>query len=227
MNVVILAAGKGTRLCSTDHLPKPLTSLENGQTLLGRQLECLAEFVPLSSVIVVVGYHKEAIMERYPELLYVVNPQFESENTSKSLLKALRHCQGDVLWLNGDVVFHPSVIDAALATRDTAMVVNAGPVGDEEVKYRADDHGYIVEVSKRVEDADGEALGINYVSESDLPLLADELEKCAANDYFEKGIEGCIARGMHVRSVVVGRDDCTEVDFPEDLQRANTLLQGW
>jgi choline kinase len=226
MKVVILAAGKGSRL-GHGHLPKTLTPLVDDLTILGHQLQSLGRYLSLSNVIVVVGYHKEEIMERYPDLLYVYNPSFAEENTSKSLLRALRKCDEDVLWINADVVFHDSVLDPVFALKKTGMVVNVGRVGEEEVKYRTDGKGRIVEVSKKVEWAEGEAVGINFVTKADLGQLCEQLVACEAQDYFEKALEGCIVEGMEVRSIPIDASLCTEVDFPEDLIRANGLIKKW
>ncbi len=226
MKVVILAAGKGSRLGDPD-LPKPLTELANGKSLLGLQLEHLSQSVSLDDVLVVVGFHKERIMDQFPDLLYVYNPDFAQENTSKSLLRALRKVQEDVLWLNGDVVFHPSVLKSVLSFKKTCMLVNRGPVAEEEVKYRCDPQGHIVEVSKQVAAPEGEALGINFFKSADLALLRAQLELCAPNDYFEKAIEFGIEEDLEVWPVVIDDALCTEVDFPEDLERANRLITSW
>lgn len=226
MRVVILAAGKGSRLGQGD-LPKPLTMLSTGKSILEQQLDHLRPHVSLEQVLIVVGYHQEAIIAQFSEPKYLENPCYAEENTSKSLLKALKVCHEDVLWMNGDVVFHPSVLKAVLDAPKTSMVVNVGQVGEEEVKYRKDAQGLILEVSKQVENPHGEALGINYVSQKDLPLLIQELEKCAPGDYFERGIEGCIESGMQVWSVPVDVSLCAEIDFPEDLEKANAMLQRW
>lgn len=223
MKVVILAAGKGSRLGQKG--PKPLTLLINGKSILENQLDLLKQYVSVDDILVVVGYQKEKIIDEFPELLYVYNSNFTSTNTSKSLLAALKKCSEDVLWLNGDVVFFPSVIEAVLKSPRTSMVVNVGAVGEEEVKYHQDANGRILEVSKHVKNPQGEALGINYFSASDLPRLRQSLEKCSDGDYFERGIEYCIEDGMSVWSVPVEHDLCTEVDFPEDLIRANTMLR--
>lgn len=226
MKVVILAAGKGSRL-GPDVLPKPLTKLATGQSILAHQLENISLYTSLNNVIVVVGYHKEEMMEKFPDLLYVYNPHFAKENTSKSLLRALEKCDEDVLWMNGDVVFHPSVLKPMLDPPKTSMMVNIGKVGEEEVKYRQDRNGKIIEVSKKIEHPKGEALGINYVAHRDLIPFRRQLEHCQPGDYFEKAIEKCIEEGMAVWSVPVAHDLCTEVDFPEDLERANAMLQSW
>lgn len=226
MKIVILAAGKGSRL-SDASLPKPLTRLVTGKSILESQLEVLQRFISLDHVIVVVGYHKEEILERFPSLMFVYNPHFSRENTSKSLLRALNKIDEDVLWLNGDVVMHPSVIENILAFSKTSMVVNVGSVGEEEVKYCLDDENRIVEVSKKISHPKGEALGINFWERKDLELFRKNLEQCLDTDYFERGIELCIEQGMSVWSIPVARNLCTEIDFPEDLEKANQLLLEW
>lgn len=226
MKVVILAAGKGSRLGEVD-VPKPLTRLISGKSILEHQLDNLARYISLDHVVVIVGYHKEQIMDSFPDLLFVYNSNYAHENTAKSLLRALKKIDEDVLWLNGDVVMHPSVVEAILRKRRTSMVVNVGPVGEEEVKYKTDGDGRILAVSKQVNDPQGEALGINFFERKDVVPFCEKLERCTDKDYFERGIEMCIQDGMPVWGVVVDPLLCAEIDFPEDLDRANRMLQEW
>lgn len=226
MRVVILAAGMGYRLGDAD-VPKPLTQLSNGKSILELQIETLSHYLPVDQIVLVVGYRKEEFMEKFPNLQFVYNAHYAKENTAKSLLRALRHFHEDVLWINGDVVFHPNVLEEVIAFKKSCMVVNKGPVGEEEVKYRQDASGRILEVSKQVLNPQGEALGINFFKAQDAELLKRNLEKCDDPDYFEKGIESGIQQGMEVWSVSVTHGFCTEVDFPEDLKRANQMIQSW
>ena len=223
MKAIILAAGKGSRL-GDPNIPKPLTQLNNGKSILGLQLEHLSGVMSLDDVIVVVGFHKEMIMEAFPDLSYVYNPSFAAENTSKSLLRAIKKVHEDLLWLNGDVVFNPSVLRKVLQEPKTSMLVNQAPVAEEEVKYALDFDGKIIEISKAVKNPVGEALGINFMRMQDLEALRSGLEECQDQDYFEKGIQIAINKGLSVWPVVVDADSCTEVDFPEDLIRANRLV---
>lgn len=228
MKVIILAAGIGSRLDdSQHHLPKTLAKLTPEFSILGFQLHALSAYIPLDQVWVVVGYQKEAIMEAFPQLGYVYNPDFQKENTAKSLLRALRKVDDDVLWLNGDVVFRPAILEGMLQANRTAMMVNQTAVGEEEVKYRADAHGQIVEVSKQVSYPQGEALGINLFKQSDVIWLRESLEQCQARDFFEKGIEKGIQQGKIVWTFPVEPADCAEIDFPADLERAKKLISQW
>lgn len=234
MKVVILAAGKGSRLRShkgipsqSETVPKPLTLLDSGLSIMEHQLKNLSLYTSLNHVILVVGYHKEEFMEKFPNLLYVYNPDYAKENTSKSLLRALEKCDEDVLWMNGDVVFHPSILEKVLKDPKTRMIVNVGAVGEEEVKYRQDKDGKIIEISKHVNLPQGEALGINYIVKENLDLFRKQLALCQPGDYFERAIEACIENGVDFWSASIDSGLCTEVDFPEDLKRANAMLKSW
>lgn len=228
MQVVILAAGRGLRFGAKD-VPKALLQLENGKTILEMQVAQLEPHCSLQDICVLVGYQQALIRRAFPQITYVENPSFATENTAKSLLRAIEGApvDGDLLWLNGDVVFHPKVLQSLLSQQYSAMVVNRATVGEEEVKYRTDGRGRILEVSKQVCDGEGEALGINYFTARDLPRLKQELANCAPMDYFEAAVEQCIRQGTDVRAIEIAMSDCVEIDFPADLSVANQSLRFW
>lgn len=226
MKAVILAAGKGSRL-GDPYLPKPLTLLADGKSILQRQLEELLTLMPPQDIVVVVGFAKERIMAAFPQLTFVENPQFAEENTSKSLLRALRTLDDDILWLNGDVVCHPTILAQAAHFGQNGMVVNVGKVAEEEVKYNCSSNGTILHVSKELTDGLGEAVGINRLQRKDLALFCRCLEQCQPKDYFEKAIELAIAAGVSFWPLTVKTTHCVEIDFAEDLERANSLLKAW
>jgi choline kinase len=180
-------------------------------------------------VVTVIGFKLELIIESFPNNLYVYNESYDQTNTNRSLLKALRLSgPGGVIWLNGDVVFDPRVLDRVkeYIDRDESIIcVNTAVVGDEEVKYRVDTDGFVSELSKQVVDALGESVGINFVADKDKQLLIDGLAACADDDYFERGIEIMIdTHGTRVRPVDISDLFAVEVDFEEDLTRANSHL---
>jgi choline kinase len=229
--IVILAAGMGTRLGRA--LPKCLTELVDGRTIMGQQLGNVeAAFGKDAEVTIVVGYRAEEIVERYGDRAkFVYNEQYDQTNTSKSLLRALRaSSKGGVLWMNGDVVFDPAALVRAkeLIDRDQSFVtVNTSKVSDEEVKYTVGAEGFINELSKKVDlnRALGEAVGINYISGRDKAGFIRALDKVDAQEYFEGGLELSIRRdGILVEPMDISDLYAVEVDFAEDLERANHLF---
>lgn len=226
MKIIILAAGMGSRLGNP--FPKPLTPLKNGQTIMGRQLENIQNYFDIDDVTTVVGFKKDLIMERFPEVNYVYNPFFDRTNTSKSLLKALKKNKGkSILWFNGDVVFDEKLLSLLLEdiqNNCSFISVNTARVAVEEVKYTLK-NGFVDALSKEVKNGLGEAVGINFISAKDLELFIKHLEKCNANDYFEKALETAISEdGLQLKVVDISRYNCVEVDFKEDLQNANDII---
>ncbi len=228
IQAVILAAGMGTRLGRP--FPKPLTPLSDGRTIMEQQIDNLQQvFGPDVRITTVVGFKLDLILEAFPDVTYIYNEAYDQTNTNRSLLKALRlSTEGGVLWMNGDVVFDPQVLEKVsdLMEADTSFIcVDTAAVGDEEVKYTVDHDGYVDELSKQVVNARGEAVGINFVSASDKPTLIDRLSECSDADYFERGIELAISNdSMRVMPVDIGEFFAVEVDFEEDLTRANEYL---
>ncbi|MFN0280651.1 MAG: NTP transferase domain-containing protein [Kineosporiaceae bacterium] len=227
VQAVLLAAGMGTRLGRP--LPKPLTRLSDGRTIMQQQMDNLrAAFGDDHRVLVVVGFKHDIVMESFPDVAYAYNESYDQTNTNRSLLKALRITtpgQG-VLWMNGDVVFDPAILGAlepSIEADRTAVCVNTAATADEEVKYTVDARGLVREMSKSVgADALGEAIGINYVAGRDKALLVEHLAACEDQDYFERGLETAISvGGLEVVPVDITAHFAVEVDFPDDLDRAN------
>lgn len=226
---VILAAGMGTRLGRP--FPKPLTPLKDGRTIMAQQLDNVhAAFGQDASVMVVIGFKPEQVMGAAADSAsFVFNPEYEHTNTSKSLVRALRLSgTRGVLWMNGDVVFHPEVLTRvkALIEEDKSFVcVDTAATADEEVKYTVDADGFIEALSKTVTDALGEAVGINYISSTDKSAFAKRLHEVGDQDYFERGLELSIEQdGLQLTPVDISDLFAVEVDFDEDLDHANTFI---
>lgn len=224
VQVVILAAGMGTRLGRA--MPKPLTPLASGRPIMAHQIDSVRAVFGLEArITAVVGYKKEMIMDTFPWILFTYNDRYDTTNTSQSLLRALRaSAVGGVLWLNGDVVFDHRLLARLrplMRAGQSFVCVNTSAVGEEEIKYTRDADGMIDKLSKTVVDGEGEAVGINYVGPGDKAMLIEHLVACADQDYFERGLELAIEAGLQVQPVDISEFYAVEVDFEEDLARAN------
>lgn len=228
VQIVILAAGMGSRLGRS--LPKPLTALADGRSIMQQQHDNIrAAFGSSARITTVVGYRAEAIVDAFPAADYVYNDRYDQTNTSKSLLRALaKSPRGGVLWMNGDVVFDPHVLTRAASLIDddrSFVTVDTAKVSDEEVKYTVDAEGFIADLSKVVVGGVGEAVGINYISSRDKKAFQRQLQRVDDQDYFERGLELAIAEdGVRVEPLDISDLYAVEVDFAEDLERANLFV---
>ncbi|MFE1644755.1 NTP transferase domain-containing protein [Microbacterium sp. P01] len=228
LHTVILAAGMGSRLGRA--LPKPLTELSDGRTIMRQQHDNIrAVFGKSARITAVVGYRAETIVDAFPDADYVYNERYDQTNTSKSLLRALnRSGKGGVLWMNGDVVFDARILGRAieLIEREQSFVtVNTAKVSDEEVKYTVTGEGFVKELSKTVVGGIGEAVGINYIAAADKRAFIRQLGRVDDQDYFERGLELSIAEdGLRLQPLDISDLYAVEVDFAEDLERANLYV---
>ncbi len=228
LQTVILAAGMGSRLGRS--LPKSLTKLNDGRSIMGQQHDNIrAAFGRDARITTVVGYRAETIVEAFPQADYVYNDRYDQTNTSKSLLRGLSATgRGGVLWMNGDVVFDPRILGRAISFIDadrSFVAVNTSKVSDEEVKYTVAADGSIAELSKTVVGGVGEAIGINYISSREKRALIRQLHRVDDQDYFERGLELAILEdGVKLAPMDISDLYAVEVDFAEDLERANLYV---
>ena len=106
------------------------------------------------------------------------------------------------------------------------MAVNSAKVGDEEVKYKTNKSRYVIEISKEVKKPEGESVGIHKIPANEVPILIRYLSVCKDQDYFEKGLEMAIQNGIKVTPIDISDLNCIEIDFPEDLDAANNMIDN-
>lgn len=110
---VIAAAGMGTRIGLG--MPKCMIEIA-GTTLLTHLIESLRAHV--QTIYVAVGYREEMVIEycsRYHrDVILVRNPSYRETNTAVSAANCVRHVQGKVIYLDGDLLIEPASLSAFL-----------------------------------------------------------------------------------------------------------------
>lgn len=110
MRVIILAAGRGTRLDKyTKDLPKGMLSLD-GKTLIQRQVETLRK-AGISEIAIVRGYMAEKIS--LPNIAYFLNPEYETTNMVATLMQARKFAEvskDGVLVCYSDILYETKLV---------------------------------------------------------------------------------------------------------------------
>jgi choline kinase len=236
MTGVILAAGRGSRLNGTaGDAPKCLVRL-GGRTMLERQIETLRA-AGVHDAVVVVGCQADRVRQSCgPAVRYVENVRFAETNSLYSLWTARALLSGGCVVLNCDVLFHPALLDALLATHhDAALLIDyradrpgCAAYGDEEMKVKVRD-GLVVDMAKTLppEDADGENLGIVKFGPASAPALVGILDRIVAGGGLREWAPAAFrefAQRHPLHAIASGAHPWIEIDFPEDYQRALTRV---
>lgn len=211
MIAVLLIAGVGRRLAGDR--PKVLLEV-GGRTLLDRHLENLAALgIP---VLAVTGWQAE----RIPVARQVVNPEYR-RGSLLSLKAALSAVDEDVILMDGDVLYDPSILaDVARLPRGFAIDPRTDP-GDEEMmvgvkggKVRAIRRGKLPGF-----EVVGEGVGFFKVDRASLPALRKAVEASDPDSDYEKALDRFVGEHGADYVLVAGRP-WTEIDFEQDLERA-------
>jgi len=227
MKGVILAAGKGARLNGTIG-DKPKCLLRVGaQTLIERQIDALRR-VGIDDIAVVVGCQADRVKRACGQTLtYVENTRFAQTNSLYSLWLARPLLQGGFVVMNCDVLFHPQLLTDLVTARyeDAALVsFDDGPLGDEEMKVTAR-RGRVTDMAKTLaaSEADGENVGMVKFGAEGARILVDLLDRRVAagglRDWAPRAFED-FARVRPLYAIGTRGFPWTEIDFPEDYQRA-------
>jgi choline kinase len=235
MKAIILAAGVGKRLGKQgEGLPKCTVSI-GSRPLLLRMLSSLDK-LGVKDVVVVVGYQREKItqlVQGEPKTNSVrlrVNPDFR-KGSILSLWCVRDELNDDLLIMDADVLF-PDALLAKLvhSSYPNALLLDPRSNSTGEEMMLMVRRNRVVHIGRKVEgtyDLIGEGVGFLKLSRQDAPVLREALERMIG-----EGKDGCEyedAVELFLQKAVVGYESVgglawTEIDFPEDILRAETEI---
>jgi choline kinase len=240
MNVVLLAAGLGSRLGSlTRDLPKALISV-GGKPLLAHALSFAARLRP-ARVLVVGGFcfpqveealHKlraeDAALASLPVQL-VENAQFRDGNLV-SLLTARSLIDDGFLVMNVDHIYRPSIAEivAPDVDRITAFIDTDRPLGNDDMKVERNAQGRIVAIAKTLTTFDCGYVGMSRVPRAVVGRYFAEADRALIEDGRAIHVERILGR-LATTDFAPGCRDISgqgwlEVDTPEERQAAEAAL---
>jgi len=219
MKIIILAAGRGTRLMPlTRNTPKPLIDLGNGKTLLEEQLESIQKSKVIDEIVLVIGYLAGQIESKIRfwkqnglKITTVYNPFYDTSNNLISLWFAKHQMNEDFIITN-----------------------ERRKYGDGDMKVTLDDKNNAIKVSKLIEKdkIHAESVGLVLVSgEKYRKLFKENLEELARdkeyiNKYWLEVFNLMYNKGIPINTFEMNSDKWREVDFHVDLEDLKRRVQG-
>lgn len=224
---MILAAGAGRRLFPlTRDRPKCLLAV-GGRPILVWQLDALAT-CGIRDVVVVTGFGATAVRATCDARARCVhNADYATTNSLYSLAVAEEAVAGrPLLLLNGDVLFTPLLLRGLLEApfADGLLVDFEAPLDAEAMKV-AVRGGLVLAIDKGLgpEEADAENVGVVKFSRAGTAALFRAARALLAEGQAGAWAPAAYARLLRERPLAAlgtGGLPWIEIDFPEDLERA-------
>ncbi|GMV39677.1 MAG: nucleotide sugar-1-phosphate transferase [Myxococcales bacterium] len=233
MEAVILAAGVARRLRPyMDDQPKCLLMFD-GRSLLERHLTLLRE-LGVERVTIVTGHLAELIegpFRDFPGLAvrFVRNERY-TEGSILSMRVGLDGIDRDALLMDADVLYEREVLARLVAARGSCFLLDetADETGEEMMLGARD--GLVRTIARRVGDGwdeRGEGVGFFRVAGEQIPALLQATDALLAEGHSRVEYEAAIdvfLKDHPAGYVKVGDLAWTEIDFPEDVQKAEVHI---
>jgi choline kinase len=236
MKAIIMAAGIGSRLKKQlGNQPKCCTPVGE-EILIERMLRLLAEH-GIRDVALVLGYQSEVVIGRLrgkTTARFYINPFYHVTNSIASLWFAREELDGqdDVVILNGDLFFEPSLLDVVVGSPGE-VVMYADPRRVLEADYRFGyDHGLLRRYGKnlRAEESTGEYIGIAKLQRGFIGTFRAGLEVLISAQqhtlWWEDVLYNLCATQRTIRIAEVTEAFWAEVDYIEDYERIQAFLRN-
>ncbi|ARS90825.1 UTP--glucose-1-phosphate uridylyltransferase AglF [Natrarchaeobaculum aegyptiacum] len=234
MQAVVLAAGKGTRLRPlTEDKPKVLVEVD-GKPLIEDVFDNLID-IGVTEFVVVVGYQKEQIIERYgddyEDVPITYTHQREQLGLAHAILQAEPYVEDDFVLMLGDNIFRANLGDVINRQRedraDAAFLVEEVPY-EEASRYGVldtNEYGEIVEVMEKPDDPPSNLVMTGFYTFTPAIFHACHLVQPSDRGEYElpDAIDLLIQSGRTIDAI---RMDGWRIDvgYPEDRDSAEARL---
>lgn len=234
MNIIILAAGQGTRLNGTDYegVPKSLIRMINGQSSLERLLDILLDnrvYNNIDNIYIVTGY-KSSLFEYCnidPKIEIIYNHQYDKPSNQYSFLMLKDYPIKDSIIIDADTFiidksvlidiinynFNNSVVTCDKLNSDNEWVVQSN--GFEEInKIEDNDNNKSDHITSGI-------VTIKSYTMIDIFKYLDDNEVKYWDDYYKK----YYAKHSFTEKYYSGLNRILEIDTVSDINNINTVLR--
>lgn len=236
MNLVLLAAGTGSRLGNkTKLIPKALIEVNN-KKLIEYSLTLFKGQNFIKNIIVVTGFCGEDVYNHINKLninnlIRVHNPNYLKGNLY-SLLCAKDHFGDGFIILNVDHIYPKKFLNYFEKTplEISALCDFDRPLSDDDMKVKLNSLRQIDSISKKLSNFDGGYIGCTIVPENKVATYLSAVDKTLVeygeNAVVENVLQTIVRNESNVHILDTSGMKWLEVDTPEDLAFANQKLMA-
>lgn len=240
LDVVILAAGIGSRLFPiTKNLPKCMVDV-NGKSILERVLDQLQEIkkdLGLSiNIFIATGYLSKKIEtfvsnKQYP-IKIVRNETYETTNNMYSLFLTFPNLNSDnhLVIINGDCIYDKRILEGMLLEKQSVIAIDSSVFFEESMKVKVLD-GVARTISKELTEDLGiyTSIDLYKFTGSEKIELINEIKKTIDNQILTEWTEVAINTVLQKKEVLVSTYDIegknwVEIDTLDDLDNARKVF---
>ncbi|MDO8519288.1 MAG: phosphocholine cytidylyltransferase family protein [Deltaproteobacteria bacterium] len=233
MDILLLAAGMGTRLGpQTEFLPKSLVPVL-GKPLLHRILDSLLSF-PIGKIVLVAGFEQEKITQAVkpygPKVKIVYNPDFKKGNLL-TVLCGRGKMTAPFAIFNADHHYSKTILNKILSHKGDAICAVCDfdrPLTDDDMKVRLNPDGLSM-MSKKLERPDGGYVGVTLVPEAREKIYWDTasavLKESGDSSHAEMVLNRLASHDEKVEILDISGSVWIEIDTPEDLAAAEQKMK--
>lgn len=238
---IILSAGQGSRLLPlTADQPKCLIDF-SGRSLIAWQIASLVAN-GIAEIAVVTGFRDDKLNAELAGIAQpgltirpCFNPFFKVADNLGSCWIVREEMDQDFIILNGDTLVSPQIVGRLIAGSTTPITVTI----DVKDSYDLDDMKVqrdgdrLLQIGKRLEphETNAESIGMLAFKGEGPSIFRNQVEAMMRTpegvlNWYLKAIHALAPSGV-VGTVSIEGLDWAEVDFPEDLEIARALTDGW
>jgi L-glutamine-phosphate cytidylyltransferase len=234
MKIVIMAAGRGTRISRHIH-GKPKCCVEfEGEPLIHRTVRLLTE-MKIGEIAIVTGYLSGEVIKALGNLQVAKfhNPFFDVTNSITSLWFALDFLStsDDVIFLNGDLFLEEELIRSIVDEKTLPVfLADSSRISEADYRFQWQDN-ILKKYGKELSDEEttGEYVGIGKIDKNFvLKFVAkanDMINSQQSGKWWEDILYSFIGTGTNVFVKDIKGIFWAELDYIEDFQRIEAYLE--
>jgi len=235
MNVIILAAGLGSRLYPlTKDTPKCLLKINKDNSILDHNLSIIRDLNFADSIKIVVGFEAQKIIDAVIDADIVINPFFRRTNSIASLWFCREFLNDGVIIMNGDVCFSTEALQMVLNHNKANFVVldKSHKCTDADYKIVVE-NGLVSNMGKTIpfDNYCGEYAGITHLDKDGASLLRKKIDAMMLQENYDTWYETALVELVKENSLELSYLDISgqkwvEVDAIKDLEYLRQQIAG-